>query len=104
MDNLSCGNLCPPRLSEVQVAAGGPAGFAPVFFLFRNDADSHSGNRWFPIGIASELLSASRRNRYRHPPGILIGFAPESLSASRGICSLIDLSLNRLGHRLRKDN
>jgi hypothetical protein len=79
MDNLSCGNLCPPRLSEVQVAAGGPARFASVVFLFRYDADSHSGNRWFPIGIAPELLSASRRNRYRHPPGILIFGANENL-------------------------
>jgi hypothetical protein len=55
MDNLSCGNLWPPRLSEVQVAAGCPAHFASVFFLFRYDADSHSGNRWFPIGITRNM-------------------------------------------------
>ena len=56
-------------------------------FQFRADADSHSGSRYFSIGIGPESLSPSRRNRYRHPPGIVIAFVPESLSASSGICS-----------------
>ncbi len=57
-------------------------------FLFRADADSHSGIRYFSIGIGPESLSPSRRNRYRHPPGIVIAFVPESLSASSGICTI----------------
>ena len=56
-------------------------------FQFRAEADNDSGNRCFSIGIVPESLSPSRRNRYRHPPGIAIAFVPESLSASSGICT-----------------
>ncbi len=43
---------------------------------------------------ASRLRSAD----YRHPPGIIIGFAPESLSASSGIC-IVECTRRVGGHQ-----
>ena len=75
MDNLSCGNLCPPSLSGGRGVAGGPARFASVGFFY-------SGRMPIVIPGADTFQSASARNPYRHPVGIAIGIRPESLSPS----------------------
>jgi hypothetical protein len=43
-----------------------------------DDADHHSGNRRFLIGISPEQRSASPRNHDRHHFGIVIAITPES--------------------------
>ena len=73
MLSLFCGNRYPP------LSSGSPlplAQFAEPFLIkqFRS-TDNRSDSEPFFIGIASERLSTSRRNRYRHQIGIPIAIA-----------------------------